>query len=902
MKNLLLLTALFLCSVVSYAKTYYVSPTGSDSNPGTLALPFKNWEKLSNLMVAGDIAYIRGGTYYSPYTASKTTHCAIQNLTGTAANPIIIQNYPGEYPVFDFSNLGIPTTSDPTAVLINYCTYLRIKGLRITGLQQNRSGSGISRGFELWNSPNCTMELMEVDHIGGSGFMVQEASNDAYFLNCDSHNNDDRWSTNSAAWGGADGFDVTGNVSSTRTTFDGCRAWLNSDDGWDNYNTDGIRTWKNCWAFWNGYYKDAGMTTMLPAGNGEGFKLGPTHSDMTSTTLRFLQNCVAFENRDNGFDQNGTPTTLYQLYNCTSYKNGSIGFQFQYYPSTAINHVFKNNVAYANAVQDLRYTGANTNNIRNTWNGLVSTTAADFQSVSSTGADGARQSDGSLPNLTFLKLATGSDLVNAGINIGLPFLSSAPDMGAFESTGAAPANVAPTANAGADQVISLPVSSASLTGAGTDPDGSISAYTWTKVSGPASGTITSPSAAATTITGLTQGVYTYTLKVTDNLGATATDSIKLTVNAATSNKAPVANAGTDQVITLPVSTVTLTGTGTDSDGTIAGYKWTKVSGPTAGTITTATTATTTVTGLVQGVYKWELTVTDNLGATGKDTVITTVNATTTTTTGLKIIRVNIYGTAVYGNANWNNWKPTATVYSGNFKYENGATSTVTAVLSRQNKIQDNGSAYLSTATICPPAVLRFASANSGSRTFTMRGLSTTKQYSFELYASSSTTGNNTRFSIGSTSYTITTGNNKTAVAKFVNITPNALGMVTITIASTATWNYLNGFVITEQAGILAKELTDTVGTQTQADANISVNIFPLPFSTSFTVNLYSETNGLYELNLVDLFGKSVLKRQVNKTTAAANETIYMGNLRPGSYILQVTSPDQKKTAYPVIKH
>lgn len=432
MRNFLLLISLCMFSVIADAKTYYVSPTGSDSNPGTILLPFKNWEKLSNLMIAGDIAYIRGGIYYTPYTASKTTHCAIQNLTGTATNPIIIQNYPGESPVFDFSNIGIPTTTDPTALLVNYCTYLKIKGLRITGLQQNHTGTGISRGFELWNSPNCTFERIEVDHIGGSGFMVQEASNDAYFLNCDSHHNDDRWSTNSDPWGGADGFDVTGNVSSTRTTFEGCRAWLNSDDGWDNYNTDGIRTFKNCWAFWNGYYKDAGMTTMLPAGNGQGFKLGPTHTDKTTTTLRFMQNCVAFENRSNGFDQNGTPTTLYQIYNCTSYKNGGDGFQFQYYPSTPINHVFKNNVAYANGGLALRYIGANTNNVNNSWNGSVALSNTDFQSVSSVGADGARQSDGSLPGITFMRLATGSDLINAGINVGIPFLSTAPDMGAYE--------------------------------------------------------------------------------------------------------------------------------------------------------------------------------------------------------------------------------------------------------------------------------------------------------------------------------------------------------------------------------------------------------------------------------------------------------------------------------------
>jgi hypothetical protein len=93
-----------------------------------------------------------------------------------------------------------------------------------------------------------------------------------------------------------------------------------------------------------------------------------------------------------------------------------------------------------------------------------------------------------------------------------------------------------------------------------------------------------------------------------------------------SNMAPTANAGTDQTITLPASAVTLTGAGTDSDGSISSYSWAKISGPSSGTIASATTSSTQVNNLVQGVYQFELTVTDNNGATGKDIVQVTVNA------------------------------------------------------------------------------------------------------------------------------------------------------------------------------------------------------------------------------------------------------------------------------------
>ncbi|MEP6711004.1 MAG: hypothetical protein ABJA37_01245, partial [Ferruginibacter sp.] len=86
------------------------------------------------------------------------------------------------------------------------------------------------------------------------------------------------------------------------------------------------------------------------------------------------------------------------------------------------------------------------------------------------------------------------------------------------------------------------------------------------------------------------------------------------LSCATSNQAPSANAGNNISITLPVNTTTLNGSGTDADGTISSYAWVKISGPAAGTLTNANTATATAGSLVQGVYSYQLTVTDNGGA------------------------------------------------------------------------------------------------------------------------------------------------------------------------------------------------------------------------------------------------------------------------------------------------
>jgi hypothetical protein len=188
----------------------------------------------------------------------------------------------------------------------------------------------------------------------------------------------------------------------------------------------------------------------------------------------------------------------------------------------------------------------------------------------------------------------------------------------------AASNQPPLANAGQSQTITLPVSSVTLNGSASDPDGFVTSYSWSKTGGPAQGTINSPSSASTTVSGLAQGVYTFRLTVTDNGGATASSTVTVTVNAA-ANQSPTANAGSDQSITLPTSSVNLSGSGSDPDGTISSYSWSKVSGGNV-SFSTPSSPSTTVSGLTQGTYIFRLTVTDNNGATASDDVVVTVSA------------------------------------------------------------------------------------------------------------------------------------------------------------------------------------------------------------------------------------------------------------------------------------
>jgi hypothetical protein len=141
------------------------------------------------------------------------------------------------------------------------------------------------------------------------------------------------------------------------------------------------------------------------------------------------------------------------------------------------------------------------------------------------------------------------------------------------------------------------------------------------------------------------GTFTFTFKVTDN-GSPAlsdTETITVTVTQSATNQSPVANAGPDQTITLPANSVTLSGSGTDPDGTITGYTWAQTSGPSTATLSSTTSQVITASNLAAGTYVFSLTVKDNLNATSTtDLVTVTVNG---SSSGGTAVRVNAGGSA-----------------------------------------------------------------------------------------------------------------------------------------------------------------------------------------------------------------------------------------------------------------
>jgi hypothetical protein len=208
--------------------------------------------------------------------------------------------------------------------------------------------------------------------------------------------------------------------------------------------------------------------------------------------------------------------------------------------------------------------------------------------------------------------------------------------------------VAPTANAGTAQTITLPTNSVNLTGSGTGNNGAkVSTMSWAQSSGPNNAKI-KPGSLGTatgatmdlgaTASGLIAGNYTFQLTVKDNDGMVSTSSVTVTVNAApapppppppsaapssaTPPSAPNVSAGGDPTITLPVTTVTLKGTAAGSNGAkITAALWQQTQGPVKGKIASPSDLSTAITGLTAaGTYVFRLTVADKSGKQAAATV------------------------------------------------------------------------------------------------------------------------------------------------------------------------------------------------------------------------------------------------------------------------------------------
>ncbi|MBQ7239605.1 MAG: right-handed parallel beta-helix repeat-containing protein [Bacteroidales bacterium] len=445
-----------MSTTMALSTTYYTAPMGKAKNTGTSVnhpLDINTaFERLSN----GDTLYCVGGQY----NLNKTL---VLNVAGEADKMVCIFPFNEERPILDFRNEPYGTRGimvSPTS------RFIHMKGLTIRYAGKNAL---LNYGSQ------CIFEGLDVYGNCDTGIQMKGAGGRNLILNCDSHDNFDyeHGGTSAADFGGnADGY-ADKQYTGPGNTYRGCRAWNNSDDGWDFYqrvSSGGIPTvLENCICMFTGpseydvskhprrerdkdwmqqfekgldIIDDDGKNAYVTLehypnfGNGNGFKMGGAR---TSHDIRLFQ-CLAVGNTVKGFDQNNDFGVM-EIYNCTAYDNG---INFGFTNGSGGTLILKNCLSYESNRDNVLKTPKVIES-HNSWNLNVEVSDRDFESLDTSQLFLPRQADYSLAPSTFATLVEGSDLLDKGVFVNLPYHGVAPDLG-YQERGVADQLVATVHN------------------------------------------------------------------------------------------------------------------------------------------------------------------------------------------------------------------------------------------------------------------------------------------------------------------------------------------------------------------------------------------------------------------------------------------------------------------------
>ena len=411
MKILKTLFLLLCLPIMLNAKEYYVATNGNDANAGSIDSPFATLARAQSEAAPGDIVYIRGGRYTIKETQimgekENIYACVfLMDKSGTDnEHRICYFGYPGERPVFDLSH--VRPAGKRISVFYVSGSYLHFKNIEVVGTQVTIVGHTQSECFSNRGGNNNIYENLSMHDGMGIGFyLVKGAGN--LILNCDAYNNYDTVSDGGKG-GNVDGFGGHPDNNGSGNVFRGCRAWWNSDDGFDLIHS--------------------GQAVVI-AGDGTGFKAGGYGMSSTPKApevipMHEVKNCIAYYNSNKGFYANHHPGGILWSNN-SSYMNPSNYCMLnrksieEAVDVAGYGHILTNNLSYSPRSAGKHIIDINESRCQIANNSFLPTamtlTEADFLSLDAGQLTAERKADGSLPDITFLQPSESSRLYAARI-------------------------------------------------------------------------------------------------------------------------------------------------------------------------------------------------------------------------------------------------------------------------------------------------------------------------------------------------------------------------------------------------------------------------------------------------------------------------------------------------------
>ena len=438
----------------------WCSPDGDDTvADGSEAKPFFDLQKAIDIAEPGDRIWMKAGTYVYDKRINIDDH------NGTPEAPIQVFAYGGRA-VLDFSGMPYHKHSDnPYQGVRLTSSYWHFYKIDITNASDNgmliernkpTGGSAADIIARTQDGHDNIIEQCNFYRNGDTGLQMKNLGAYNYVINCDSYENKDE------SDGDADGFAPKISVGDGNYFF-GCRAWNNSDDGYDVFfkKTGGFEDNKTiimeyCLAYENGI-----MDGAATSGNGNGFKMGSDQGRMNC----ILNRCLAVRNLNKGFDQNHNSGDII-MNNCTGIGQTDVGgksYSYRIYEALASGSVCE--IQNSIAINDRLTTDKSESDMgkRGTWGRFEVTVASKEEACDWKAAPecflamgqpeqliGERQEDGTLPEVDYahIDLTKGAQYIDAGVLVeanadkyaasdvvipAIEYAGQAPDLGAYET-------------------------------------------------------------------------------------------------------------------------------------------------------------------------------------------------------------------------------------------------------------------------------------------------------------------------------------------------------------------------------------------------------------------------------------------------------------------------------------